>query len=110
MSPRTAILLLSFCSSLQDGLSFPSTRRPGEPGGEVISHHRTRRCSCNSRQDSECHYFCHLDIIWINTQSKTTIYGLGSNVARHRRAPGRCFCASPTDRTCSSFCVQSLAN
>uniref|UniRef100_A0A8C5C547 Endothelin-like toxin domain-containing protein n=1 Tax=Gadus morhua TaxID=8049 RepID=A0A8C5C547_GADMO len=65
---------------------------------------RTRRCSCNSRQDSECHYFCHLDIIWINTQSKTTLYGLGSSVARRRRAAGRCFCASPTDRTCSRFC------
>lgn len=28
---------------------------------------RTKRCACSSPLDSECHYFCHLDIIWINT-------------------------------------------
>lgn len=28
---------------------------------------RTKRCSCNNWDDKECVYFCHLDIIWINT-------------------------------------------
>lgn len=28
---------------------------------------RTKRCACSSLLDSECHYFCHLDIIWVNT-------------------------------------------
>ncbi|KAG7242210.1 hypothetical protein INR49_024256 [Caranx melampygus] len=39
---------------------------------------RTKRCACSSPLDSECHYFCHLDIIWINTPSKTTVYGLAA--------------------------------
>lgn len=30
-------------------------------------HLRFRRCSCNSWLDKECVYFCHLDIIWVNT-------------------------------------------
>lgn len=30
-------------------------------------HVRTKRCSCNSWDDKECIYFCHLDIIWVNT-------------------------------------------
>lgn len=31
------------------------------------SHLRPRRCSCSSWLDKECVYFCHLDIIWVNT-------------------------------------------
>lgn len=30
-------------------------------------HLRTRRCSCATFLDKECVYFCHLDIIWVNT-------------------------------------------
>lgn len=30
-------------------------------------HVRTKRCSCSNWDDKECIYFCHLDIIWINT-------------------------------------------
>lgn len=33
--------------------------------GEV--HHRAKRCTCYTYKDKECVYYCHLDIIWINT-------------------------------------------
>uniref|UniRef100_A0A672K2Y0 Endothelin-like toxin domain-containing protein n=1 Tax=Sinocyclocheilus grahami TaxID=75366 RepID=A0A672K2Y0_SINGR len=76
-----------------------------DPSDSSATHRvRSKRCSCNNQLDSECHYFCHLDIIWVNTPSKTTVYGLGSPLARRRRSTGRCFCASPADRTCNVFC------
>ncbi|CAG07564.1 unnamed protein product, partial [Tetraodon nigroviridis] len=28
---------------------------------------RSKRCTCYSYKDKECVYYCHLDIIWINT-------------------------------------------
>ncbi|XP_054478331.1 endothelin-2 [Anoplopoma fimbria] len=68
---------------------------------------RTKRCACNSLLDSECHYFCHLDIIWVNTPSKTTVYGLGSALSRRRRSTGRCTCANLDDHNCSNFCHHS---
>uniref|UniRef100_A0A672K058 Endothelin-like toxin domain-containing protein n=1 Tax=Sinocyclocheilus grahami TaxID=75366 RepID=A0A672K058_SINGR len=75
-----------------------------DPSDSSATHRvRSKRCSCNNQLDSECHYFCHLDIIWVNTPSKTTVYGLGSPLARRRRSTGRCFCASPADRTCNVF-------
>uniref|UniRef100_A0A3Q3IXA9 Endothelin-like toxin domain-containing protein n=1 Tax=Monopterus albus TaxID=43700 RepID=A0A3Q3IXA9_MONAL len=66
---------------------------------------RTKRCACSSQLDSECHYFCHLDIIWVNTPSKTTVYGLGGALSRRKRSTGRCTCASPGDQYCTSFCL-----
>uniref|UniRef100_A0A8C7D7G9 Endothelin-2-like n=1 Tax=Oncorhynchus kisutch TaxID=8019 RepID=A0A8C7D7G9_ONCKI len=71
---------------------------------------RTKRCACNNQLDSECHYFCHLDIIWVNTPSKTTVYGLGSPLSRRRRSAGRCVCADSDDHTCTSFCQDSTQN
>lgn len=44
-----------------------------ESQGETPSPHaswrprRSKRCSCSSLMDKECVYFCHLDIIWVNT-------------------------------------------
>ncbi|XP_072465866.1 endothelin-2 isoform X3 [Notamacropus eugenii] len=35
--------------------------------GAQSNHLRIKRCSCNSWLDKECVYFCHLDIIWVNT-------------------------------------------
>ncbi|XP_010116333.1 PREDICTED: endothelin-2, partial [Chlamydotis macqueenii] len=46
---------------------------------------RTKRCSCNSWLDKECIYFCHLDIIWVNTPGHTAPYGLGSPPQRRKR-------------------------
>uniref|UniRef100_A0A3B5KF98 Endothelin-like toxin domain-containing protein n=1 Tax=Takifugu rubripes TaxID=31033 RepID=A0A3B5KF98_TAKRU len=69
---------------------------------------RTKRCACSSLMDSECHYFCHLDIIWVNTPSKTTLRGLGDGLARRRRSAPRCTCANPSDKPCNRFCMQFL--
>lgn len=36
-----------------------------DQGGPV--RRRARRCTCLTYKDKECVYYCHLDIIWINT-------------------------------------------
>uniref|UniRef100_A0A8D2NHD2 Endothelin-1 n=1 Tax=Zosterops lateralis melanops TaxID=1220523 RepID=A0A8D2NHD2_ZOSLA len=66
-------------------------------------------------ESRECVYFCHLDIIWINTPEKTVPYGLGGP-SRPRRSlkdmvpemlaePGsRCRCANQKDKKCLNFC------
>ncbi|NXS15531.1 EDN1 protein, partial [Mystacornis crossleyi] len=98
--------------------------RPAAPGAEVdaapppaaaAAHRRARRCSCSSLMDEECVYFCHLDIIWINTPEKTVPYGLGSP-SRPRRSlkdmvpemlaepSSRCRCANQKDKKCLNFC------
>ncbi|NXH07982.1 EDN1 protein, partial [Loxia leucoptera] len=76
---------------------------------------RARRCSCSSLMDEECVYFCHLDIIWINTPEKTVPYGLGGP-SRPRRSlkdtvpemlaepSSRCRCANQKDKKCLNFC------
>ncbi|NXS51658.1 EDN1 protein, partial [Brachypteracias leptosomus] len=88
---------------------------PSPSPGTATGHRRARRCSCSSLMDEECVYFCHLDIIWINTPEKTVPYGLGGP-ARSRRSlkdtvpemlaePGsRCRCASQKDKKCLNFC------
>ncbi|KAF5905825.1 endothelin-2-like, partial [Clarias magur] len=76
-----------------------------QSAGNVPHRQRTKRCACVNQVDSECYYFCHLDIIWVNTPSKTTVYGLGSPLARRRRSTQRCFCANPADQTCNIFCI-----
>ncbi|NWX88659.1 EDN2 protein, partial [Nothoprocta pentlandii] len=68
------------------------------------AHLRTKRCSCNSWLDKECIYFCHLDIIWVNTPGHTAPYGLGSPPRRRRRSPRRCECSRSTDSVCAAFC------
>ncbi|KAL8182529.1 UNVERIFIED_CONTAM: hypothetical protein K2H54_057772 [Gekko kuhli] len=76
---------------------------------------RSKRCSCSSLEDKECVYFCHLDIIWINTPERIVPYGLGGP-ARTRRSledltfanleetRDRCQCASLKDKKCRHFC------
>uniref|UniRef100_A0A667XLB8 Endothelin 2 n=1 Tax=Myripristis murdjan TaxID=586833 RepID=A0A667XLB8_9TELE len=82
--------------------------QPELPAQSPHPHHvRAKRCSCNSWLDKECIYFCHLDIIWVNTPSKILPYGLGSPLSRRRRSTNRCECANPADNTCSSFCLKS---
>ncbi|XP_004614357.1 endothelin-2 [Sorex araneus] len=76
----------------------PSARARG-------SHLRPRRCSCSSWLDKECVYFCHLDIIWVNTPGQTAPYGLGNPPRRRRRSlPRRCECSGPRDSACATFC------
>nr|XP_033791032.1 endothelin-1 [Geotrypetes seraphini] len=85
-------------------------RSPGSPWRP----RRPKRCSCSSLMDKECVYFCHLDIIWINTPERTVSYGLGG--PRSKRSlrqkvyenlsglQNRCSCANQKDKKCSSFC------
>ncbi|KAF1381861.1 hypothetical protein PFLUV_G00158400 [Perca fluviatilis] len=90
------------------------------PAGETTTastdtqrlHVRTKRCSCNTFMDKECVYFCHLDIIWVNTPERVVSYGLG-NAPRRRRAVAdsmatsggpRCQCFRQNDNTCRNFC------
>ncbi|XP_078395300.1 endothelin-1 [Cetorhinus maximus] len=75
---------------------------------------RSKRCSCSSFLDKECIYFCHLDIIWINTPERIVPYGLGSsprvrrstkkNLAMLVESRPRCECSSQEDRVCWQFC------
>ncbi|XP_061202484.1 endothelin-1 [Neopsephotus bourkii] len=100
---------------------------PAAPGAEAaaaptplaaataVAHRRARRCSCSSLMDEECVYFCHLDIIWINTPEKTVPYGLGGP-SRSRRSlkdmvldiladpSSRCQCTNQKDKKCLNFC------
>ncbi|XP_029360980.1 endothelin-2 [Echeneis naucrates] len=103
------LLLITLWALMHDGLGLSVMNELKEEGGSSIPTQRirTKRCACNNFLDSECHYFCHLDIIWINTPSKTTLYGLGSILSRRRRSTGRCTCAKPDDRSCTSFCHHS---
>ncbi|XP_051957426.1 endothelin-3-like [Xyrauchen texanus] len=75
---------------------------------------RSKRCTCYTYRDKECVYYCHLDIIWINTPERTVPYGMssyrGSQRAR-RSAEGyrrgqRCACASHDDQKCIAFSVR----
>lgn len=76
---------------------------------------RSKRCSCSSLMDKECVYFCHLDIIWVNTPERVVPYGLGSP-SRSKRSlkdllptkttdqGNRCQCAHQKDKKCWNFC------
>ncbi|XP_034440251.1 endothelin-3 [Hippoglossus hippoglossus] len=82
---------------------------------------RAKRCTCYTYKDKECVYYCHLDIIWINTPEHTVLYGMSSyqGSLRMRRSAGtekqrrrrrdaeaqRCVCARRNDSDCSSFCM-----
>ncbi|KAM7420497.1 hypothetical protein PAMA_014961 [Pampus argenteus] len=106
MSSYTSFLLLiTLWACMQDGLGLP-LMTPQDV--EATKKMRTKRCACSNLLDSECHYFCHLDILWVNTPSKTTIYGLGSVFSRRRRSADRCTCANLDDRTCTNFCYHRL--
>uniref|UniRef100_A0A4W5JTJ3 Endothelin-like toxin domain-containing protein n=1 Tax=Hucho hucho TaxID=62062 RepID=A0A4W5JTJ3_9TELE len=83
--PTKSYILLSHV-----GFGLPLSERPKSSDLAPPHRVRTKRCACNNQLDSECHYFCHLDIIWVNTPSKTTVYGLGSPLSRRRRSAGRC--------------------
>uniref|UniRef100_A0A4W5PMM8 Endothelin 2 n=1 Tax=Hucho hucho TaxID=62062 RepID=A0A4W5PMM8_9TELE len=94
--------------SVSIGFGLPVSSQlklPAQSQSQNSTHHtRVKRCSCSNWLDNECIYFCHLDIIWVNTPNKVIPYGLGSPLSRRRRSPGRCECAHPADRTCSGFC------
>ncbi|XP_012728907.2 endothelin-3b isoform X1 [Fundulus heteroclitus] len=88
------------------------------------SRSRQKRCTCYSYTDKECVYYCHLDIIWINTPERTVPYGMSNYRGPKRRrrdaaaAPAtegdqpqtpRCICAvTDADPECQRFCLARL--
>ncbi|KAM9667062.1 endothelin-1 [Trichechus inunguis] len=107
-TPGTAVLGAELSTGAENGRDSPSPSAPWRP-------RRSKRCSCSSLMDKECVYFCHLDIIWINTPEHIVPYGLGSP-SRSKRSlkdlfptkaadPGnRCQCTSQRDKKCWNFC------
>ncbi|TNN87722.1 Endothelin-3 [Liparis tanakae] len=96
--------------------------RSREVSGATEPKSRAKRCTCYSYRDKECVYYCHLDIIWINTPEHTVPYGMSSyrGPQRTRRAFGgqatdrkeaktqRCICAvQDADPECDHFCLLS---
>lgn len=77
---------------------------------------RVKRCTCYSYMDRECVYYCHLDIIWVNTPERTVPYGMSSYQAPRRirretteKSP-RCRCVvANADQQCRDFCQPRLA-
>ncbi|KAM8841500.1 endothelin-2 [Spinachia spinachia] len=106
------LTLFFLCMALQESCGLPLSDGAELPAQAPHQHRvRTKRCSCNSWDDKECIYFCHLDIIWVNTPSKLLPYGLGSPPSRRRRRSAeRCECLRPADKTCSGFCHESSKN
>ncbi|XP_041811722.1 endothelin-1 [Chelmon rostratus] len=93
-------------------LSAPAGETPTASTATQGGHVRTKRCSCATFLDKECVYFCHLDIIWVNTPERVVSYGLG-NAPRTKRAVAdsmatgsgpRCQCFREDDNTCRNFC------
>ncbi|KAF7653358.1 hypothetical protein LDENG_00084110 [Lucifuga dentata] len=109
---KTLAVFLLMCVALQEGWGVPLSGQADLPAQAPHSHRvRTKRCSCNNWLDKECIYFCHLDIIWVNTPSKILPYGMGNPLSRRcRRSTDRCECTTPADKTCSSFCHKSSEN
>ncbi|KAI7798454.1 endothelin-1 [Triplophysa rosa] len=112
MDLRIIFPVLSMLSSgIFDFVTAASLNHITASGTSVSARHtRTKRCSCASFMDKECVYFCHLDIIWVNTPERIVSYGLG-NAPRKKRAvtepvvsKSRCKCADCKDKTCTSFC------
>lgn len=105
-------------SSLEDSSASDATAAHHSPGAPLRPR-RFKRCSCSSLMDKECVYFCHLDIIWINTPEKTVPYGLGGprlkrslqdiKTEKVLESSSRCICAKSEDKKCLDFC-QSAAD
>ncbi|KAL2090757.1 hypothetical protein ACEWY4_013020 [Coilia grayii] len=79
---------------------------------------RAKRCTCYTYKDKECVYYCHLDIIWINTPERTVPYGMSSyrgsqrvrrstvNSGMTEMSSPRCLCAQQQDSECRNFCKE----
>ncbi|XP_077126011.1 endothelin-1 [Ranitomeya variabilis] len=105
-------------SSSEDS-SLAEATAAHQSSGAPLRPRRFKRCSCSSLMDKECVYFCHLDIIWINTPEKTVPYGLGgprlkrslqdTKAEEVMESSSRCICAKREDKKCLDFC-QSAAD
>ncbi|XP_065547389.1 endothelin-3 isoform X3 [Lathamus discolor] len=97
-----------------ESAALPAGGRARVDGGGLRS--RARRCTCYTYKDKECVYYCHLDIIWINTPERTVPYGLSNYKGnfRGKRSTGqiqntfqssnRCSCVNAHDEQCMQFC------
>ncbi|XP_008284007.1 endothelin-1 isoform X2 [Stegastes partitus] len=111
--------LISVVSVMCSWIFCTALSAPTASTGNLRHRVRNKRCSCATFLDKECVYFCHLDIIWVNTPERVVSYGLG-NAPRTRRALAdsmatssssssssaapRCRCLRENDATCGSFC------
>ncbi|XP_060897437.1 endothelin-3 isoform X1 [Labrus mixtus] len=102
------------------GVSSHAGAPPCSACDPSAARRRAKRCTCYSYKDKECVYYCHLDIIWINTPEHTVPYGMSSyqGSPRLRRSAGskrvrrgavtrRCACTLHSDSNCSNFCINS---
>ncbi|KAM4649849.1 endothelin-3 [Amazona ochrocephala] len=97
-----------------ESAALPAGGRARLDGGGLRT--RARRCTCYTYKDKECVYYCHLDIIWINTPERTVPYGLSNYKGnfRGKRSTGqiqntfqssiRCSCMNAHDERCMQFC------
>lgn len=108
-------LHVMFSCILSSGLAAPTGETPSASTAKSSSSHvRTKRCSCATFLDKECVYFCHLDIIWVNTPERVVSYGLGNAPRTKRSSPDamatgvgpRCRCLRENDRTCTNYCLR----
>ncbi|XP_026204430.1 endothelin-1 [Anabas testudineus] len=107
-----SVLSLMYSWMLCTVLSAPTGETPTTSTVTQRLHVRTKRCSCATFLDRECVYFCHLDIIWVNTPERVVSYGLGNAPRTRRAAPDsmatssgpRCRCVREDDNTCRKFC------
>ncbi|KAG8566922.1 hypothetical protein GDO81_013420 [Engystomops pustulosus] len=124
---ESATIFLQSGVTLPPGSASPGPQGTPIPGYEQMSrrfhlepdsggaHRRKRRCTCYTYKDKECVYYCHLDIIWINTPERTVPYGLSSYRGSVREKRGtdrrmssssqpRCSCTDTKDQRCVTFC------
>ncbi|XP_035502139.1 endothelin-3b isoform X2 [Scophthalmus maximus] len=113
--------VLTSVGSDQSDVSPGSVAHSGGVFGSEAAETKSRpkRCTCYSYKDKECVYYCHLDIIWINTPERTVPYGMSSyqGPQRIRRAvvgqptehqwakTQRCTCVLDADPKCHDFCL-----
>ncbi|KAG7318870.1 hypothetical protein KOW79_017344 [Hemibagrus wyckioides] len=79
---------------------------------DSLPRNRVKRCTCYTYKDKECVYYCHLDVIWVNTPERMVPYGMSSYRGSQRtrrsatdsRKTRRCVCARQGDSQCNSFC------
>ncbi|XP_012728908.2 endothelin-3b isoform X2 [Fundulus heteroclitus] len=77
------------------------------------SRSRQKRCTCYSYTDKECVYYCHLDIIWINTpegpkRRRRDAAAAPATEGDQPQTP-RCICAvTDADPECQRFCLARL--
>ncbi|KAM8916077.1 endothelin-3-like isoform 2-T2 [Spinachia spinachia] len=114
VSPRKEVETAALELLLPGGVDGAPLRSACDP---QAGKRRSKRCTCYTYKDKECVYYCHLDIIWINTPEHTVPYGMSSdqNSVRARRSTEaqrrgrgegspRCACTRRGDTHCRSFC------